>query len=120
AELEPRFDYYALGHLHRGRILQVRKGSHAIAAYPGHLFSYWDGDGKSWPVHIVEGSIVADGTVAARLLSLSEACGAPETRRMYIDHADAGRAAGTIVFENAPPSDFFVEAGVETAKADDE
>ena len=35
---------------------------------------------------------------------------------MYIDHADAGRAAGTIVFENAPPSDFFVEAGVETAK----
>lgn len=114
----PRFDYFAMGHLHRGRIKPLARGSRGVAAYPGHLFSYWDGDGKSWPSYVIEGTISARGDVSAELLSLSQAFDAPETRRMYIAHADAGRPEGTVVFENAPPEDFFRRLNIDAEVAD--
>ena len=112
------FDYYAMGHLHRGRIKTLDRNSRAVAGYPGHLFSYWDGDGKSWPVHVIEGTISNDGTVKAELVPLSREAEVPETRRMYVDCSDAGRSSGTIVFENSPGSSFFTDATIQAELED--
>lgn len=109
----PAFDYYAMGHLHRARIRLIGKGAHGFVGYPGHLFSYWDGDGKSWPVYVIEGTIARDGTVNAELVSLAREVGAPETRRMYVEFANAGRPDGAIVFENAPPAAVFQELQID-------
>ncbi len=112
------FSYFAMGHLHQGRVRPARRGPRALFGYPGHLFSYWDGDGKAWPVHAIVGTIAADGTVEAELLPLSS-LGAPETRRIYVDFADVGRSEGTIVFENSPSAPFFQDLGVAAEVADD-
>jgi hypothetical protein len=76
------------------------------------LFSYWDGDGKAWPVHIVEGTIANDGLVTAKLRRLSELVGAPETRRLFVDFQDKEKPAGTITLENAPSNAFFAAATI--------
>lgn len=109
---EPLFDYFALGHRHRARVRSVTARAPTMAAYPGHLFSYWDGDGKAWPVHVIEGVIRRDGAVVADAVPLASRAGLPETRRMYVDYADAGSPQGTIVFENSPSAEFFEGIGV--------
>jgi DNA repair exonuclease SbcCD nuclease subunit len=108
----PRFDYYALGHRHRAQLRPASARSSTFAAYPGHLFSYWDGDGKAWPVHVIEGVIRLDGTVAAEAFPVATKTAAPETRRMYVAHADVGRPEGTIVFEHSPGAEFFAGIGI--------
>lgn len=113
ADLGAMFDYYAMGHMHRGRIRRVGKDKRSVLGFPGHLFSYWDGDGKPWPVHVIEGTIAGNGSVDAALVSLSKELGAPETRRLFVDFSDFGRPHGTIVFENAPPASVFAEISLE-------
>lgn len=105
------FSYCALGHLHWLKLGPLAPGVRTVAGYPGHLFSYWDGCGKAWPVHAITGEI-RDGRVHVNPMPLSFAAGAPETRRMYVDASDAEANRGTLVFENPPDVGFFDELGV--------
>lgn len=106
------FSYCALGHLHWLKVGRLSPGVSTIAGYPGHLFSYWDGCGKAWPVHAITGEIHADGRVHVNPMPLTLAAGAPETRRMYVDASDAENSWGTLVFENPPDARFFADLGV--------
>jgi hypothetical protein len=112
------FSYYALGHDHHATIQPFRRGSRALAAYPGHLFSYWDGDGKAWRVFFIEGTISPDGHVEVRAIPLAE-LGAPETRRLFIDSVHAGKGSGILTFENAPELHYFEERGFKARVEDD-
>ena len=107
------FSYCALGHLHWLKLGPVSAGGRTMAGYPGHLFSYWDGCGKAWPVHAITGEIYESGRVRVNALPLSLAAGAPETRRMYVDASEGGQSRGTLVFENPPDARFFADLGVQ-------
>jgi hypothetical protein len=113
---EPRFNYYALGHLHWSKYGTFPKGSMSTAAYPGHLFSYWDGSGKAWPVYVLEGRIHADGHVDVERVPLS---GAPETRRIYISSRYRGRERGVLFFENPPEEGRLRRLGVRATFKDE-
>ena len=107
------FQYCAFGHLHWAKFGPLSAGSRTTVGYPGHLFSYWDGCGKAWPVHALEGEIFSDGRVVVKTIPLSGRGATPETRRIYVDASAAGRRRGVVVFENAPNEAFFSELGVE-------
>jgi hypothetical protein len=100
----------------RPRILPLGRGK---AAYAGHLFSYWDGDGKAWPTYVVEGNIEGAGRIDVELSALSDIVGAPETRRMFIDFEHAKASCGEIIFENAQEQGFFLRLGLEAVIRED-
>lgn len=71
------FDYVALGDHHRYK--HVRRGNSSIV-YPGHVFSVWDGNGKSWPTGYVIASVTDDGiTHEFRTFA------GPQTRRVCVN-----------------------------------
>lgn len=101
-ETRSRYSYSALGHIHWSQL--VTHDSLHFSGRPGHLYSYWDGPGKAWPVHMIMGSIsVPDGHTEARLVPLEETPFlAPATRQIYGEFGEYDVPSGTLTLVHAP------------------
>ena len=89
--------YYALGHLHRPLIQNLPSG--AIKARPGHLYSWWDGDGSAWPTGYILGSL-SGAKVKAKFVPFSKKI--PQTRRFYVDPFIRENRSMKVCLENCP------------------
>jgi len=111
------FNYCALGHIHWARI--ERRDQAHVAAHPGHLYSYWDGSGKAWPVFILEGAIdTKDGRVMVERVPLEDPpFNVPATRQLYIDYKDRAAKSGELHLVHAPYQPwFYLDAKLPTPK----
>ena len=70
--------YLAGGHLHKFRHVKL---SGITAVMPGHLCSYWDGDGKAWPTCFVSG-VLDDKSCHIDCHVFK----GPRTRQIFFDH----------------------------------
>lgn len=104
-------NYRALGHVHTPSIVCVDENHQKVSGRPGHLFSYWDGSGKAWPVCIIAGTIsVRDGYVKAWRVPLEASpFFAPSTRQIYGDVGGYEKKAGSLYLVHAPTERFFYE-----------
>jgi len=97
----PRFSYYALADRHQIWIQDLATG--AKAACPGHLFSYYDGCGKTWPVFFLRGSVDGTGKVELEPVPLqSPTYLAPHTRQLYVPFESRRKPGGKLVLVNPP------------------
>ena len=104
---ERPFNYRALGHIHTADV--VRHDDHHVSGRPGHLYSYWDGPGKAWPVFMIAGTIsVANGRVRAWRCALeAEPFNVPATRQIYGDIGGYDARAGNLYLVHAPAEPRF-------------
>ena len=72
------YSYYAVGHVHRKEIIGIADNS--FIGRPGHIYSYWDGDGKAWPTGYIVGEFI-DGKLNLEWYGFS----AMQTVRLFID-----------------------------------
>ena len=104
------FNYRALGHIHTASI--VRVDERHLSGRPGHLYSYWDGPGKAWPVFMIAGTIDAStGAVDAWRVPLeTPPFSAPATRQIYGDVGGFERRSGALYLVHAPTEPSLYEA----------
>jgi len=102
-------NYRALGHIHTACIARFDE-SH-VSGRPGHLYSYWDGPGKAWPVFMIAGIIDAkDGRVEAWRVPLEgPPYFAPATRQIYGDVGGYEQRSGALYLVHAPTERWFFE-----------
>lgn len=97
----PRFSYYALADRHQLWIQDLAAG--AKAACPGHLFSYYDGCGKTWPVFFLRGQVDRTGKGEVEPVALqSPIYLAPHTRQLYVPFESRNQPGGKLVLVNPP------------------
>lgn len=102
-------NYCALGHIHMPLIARIDEAH--VSGRPGHLYSYWDGSGKAWPVFMIAGAIDAkDGRVEAWKVPLeAPPFSAPATRQIYGDVGGFEQRSGALYLVHAPTERWFYE-----------